>query len=69
MFGLAGFEVGEKACCATGRFEMSYLCNKFSPFTCNDANKYVFWDSFHPSEKTNFIVAQHTHKTSMAEFM
>ncbi|KAJ0593575.1 putative triacylglycerol lipase [Helianthus annuus] len=64
-----GFEVGEKACCATGRYEMSYLCNKFNPFTCDIANKYVFWDSFHPSEKTNFIVAQHAINTTLAGFL
>ncbi|KAI3755895.1 hypothetical protein L1987_55704 [Smallanthus sonchifolius] len=64
-----GFEVGERACCATGRYEMSYMCNKFNPFTCDIANKYVFWDSIHPSEKTNFIVAEHTFKTTLARFL
>lgn len=65
----AGFDDGERACCATGRFEMSYLCNRYNPFTCKVANKYVFWDSFHPSEKTNLIVAQHAIKTSLVAFM
>ncbi|KAK9077572.1 hypothetical protein SSX86_005909 [Deinandra increscens subsp. villosa] len=64
-----GFEVGERACCATGRYEMSYLCNKFNPFTCETANKYVFWDSIHPSEKTNFIVAEHAIKNTLAGFL
>ncbi|CAH1444355.1 unnamed protein product [Lactuca virosa] len=64
-----GFDDGERACCATGRFEMSYLCNRYNPFTCKAANKYVFWDSFHPSEKTNLIVAQHAIKTSLVAFM
>lgn len=53
---LYGFDVVEKGCCATGKFELSYLCNKLSPFTCSDANKYVFWDAFHPTEKTNHII-------------
>ncbi|CAN1232726.1 GDSL esterase/lipase At2g42990 [Linum perenne] len=53
-----GFEVAGVACCATGMFEMGYLCNRHS-LTCSDANKYVFWDAFHPSEKTNQIVASH----------
>ncbi|XP_076949016.1 GDSL esterase/lipase At4g26790-like [Bidens hawaiensis] len=64
-----GFVVGERACCATGRYEMSYLCNKFNPFTCDIANKYVFWDSFHPSEKTNFIVAEHALNNTLAGFL
>ena len=56
LCGLAGFDVVGKGCCATGKFELSYLCNKLSPFTCSDANKYVFWDAFHPTEKTNHII-------------
>ncbi|CAI0382532.1 unnamed protein product, partial [Linum tenue] len=46
-----GFEVANKGCCGTGNLEVSVSCNKFSPFTCPDASKYVFWDSYHPSEK------------------
>ena len=48
---------------------MSYLCDKINPFTCSDANKYVFWDSFHPTEKTNGIIAYHVVKNSLAEFL
>ncbi|KAM7274599.1 hypothetical protein ACFE04_016465 [Oxalis oulophora] len=54
-----GFEVAEIACCATGLFEMGYMCNKDNLFTCPDANKYVFWDAFHPTEKTNRIISEH----------
>ncbi|XP_038703637.1 GDSL esterase/lipase At2g42990-like [Tripterygium wilfordii] len=54
-----GFQVAGVACCATGTFEMSYLCNQENPFTCMDANKYVFWDAFHPTERTNQIVSEH----------
>lgn len=52
-----GFEVVEKACCSTGTFEMGYLCSDKNPLTCTDADKYVFWDAFHPTEKTNRIVS------------
>ncbi|XP_010067942.2 GDSL esterase/lipase At4g26790 [Eucalyptus grandis] len=54
-----GFEVTQRACCATGLYEMSYMCNQQNPFTCADANKYVFWDSFHPTERTNQIISEH----------
>ncbi|XVE50734.1 hypothetical protein DITRI_Ditri01bG0187300 [Diplodiscus trichospermus] len=64
---LFGFENAEIACCGTGFFEMSYLCDKMNPFTCSDANKYIFWDSFHPTEKTNAILADHAFKTALAE--
>ncbi|XP_062152443.1 GDSL esterase/lipase At2g42990-like [Alnus glutinosa] len=56
---LYGFEEVGMACCSTGTFEMSYLCSDSSPLTCTDATKYVFWDAFHPTEKTNRIVVDH----------
>ncbi|PPD93653.1 hypothetical protein GOBAR_DD09402 [Gossypium barbadense] len=62
------FEDAETACCGTGFFEMSYLCDNMNPFTCSDANKYVFWDAFHPTEKTNAILADYVVKTTLAEF-
>jgi hypothetical protein len=64
---LAGFQETGKACCATGTFEMSYLCNEHS-ITCPDANKYVFWDAFHPTERTNQIISQQLIPTLLAEF-
>ncbi|CAL2254815.1 unnamed protein product [Prunus armeniaca] len=64
-----GFEDAATACCGTGLFEMSYMCNKITPFTCPDANKYVFWDSFHPTEKTNAIIADHVFKNFLAQFL
>lgn len=63
----AGFQVTGMACCATGTFEMSYLCNEHS-ITCRDANKYVFWDAFHPTEKTNQIISQKLIPILLAEF-
>ncbi|CDP05713.1 unnamed protein product [Coffea canephora] len=64
-----GFEVASVACCATGMFEMGYACDRYNPFTCTDANKYVFWDSFHPTEKTNRIVSESVVKTVLSKFM
>ncbi|XWS75820.1 hypothetical protein CRYUN_Cryun01aG0125000 [Craigia yunnanensis] len=64
-----GFEVTGVACCATGMFEMGYACSRSNPFTCSEADKYVFWDSFHPSEKTNGIVAKYLVKTALAKFL
>lgn len=64
-----GFEVASVACCATGMFEMGYACNRNDMYTCTDASKYVFWDSFHPSEKTSRIIAQYVVKKALAEFL
>ncbi|KAK9129424.1 hypothetical protein Sjap_009911 [Stephania japonica] len=47
-----GFEVSDRGCCGTGLIEVILLCNKLNPFTCKDVSKYVFWDSYHPTEKT-----------------
>ncbi|CAM8919060.1 unnamed protein product [Rhodiola kirilowii] len=46
-----GFEVTDKGCCGTGLYEVTLLCSPINhPTTCPDASKYVFWDSFHPTE-------------------
>lgn len=66
---MTGFEESRTGCCGTGRFEMSFLCDPHSPFTCQDADKYVFWDAFHPSEKTNRMITDHLLKTSLAKFL
>ncbi|XP_021275225.1 GDSL esterase/lipase At2g42990-like isoform X1 [Herrania umbratica] len=52
-----GFEVAEEGCCGTGLFETGIMCNRHHPLTCTDANKYVFWDSIHPSQRTNKIIS------------
>ncbi|XP_059663908.1 GDSL esterase/lipase At4g26790-like [Cornus florida] len=63
-----GFENTGRACCATGRFELSFLCNELDPTTCQDASKFVFWDSFHPTEKTNRLIAETLAKTGLKQF-
>ncbi|XP_058220629.1 GDSL esterase/lipase At2g04570-like [Rhododendron vialii] len=63
------FSEAAMACCATGTFEMGYACDRFNPLTCKDANKFVFWDAFHPTEKTNHIIAQHMVTTALYKFL
>ncbi|URE16496.1 GDSL esterase lipase [Musa troglodytarum] len=64
-----GIENVEEGCCATGKFEMGFLCDQWSPYTCEDANKYIFWDAFHPTEKINRMMAEQALRTSLAEFL
>ncbi|KAB2613534.1 GDSL esterase/lipase [Pyrus ussuriensis x Pyrus communis] len=64
-----GLEVTAVACCATGMFEMGYACNRNNPFTCTDASKYIFWDSFHPTEKANHIISDYVVKNVLAQFL
>ncbi|KAH1109415.1 hypothetical protein AAZX31_04G022000 [Glycine max] len=51
-----GFEVADKGCCGTGTVEAAFLCNMLDPTTCSDDSKYVFWDSYHPTQKTYQIL-------------
>lgn len=47
----AGFEVVNRGCCGTGNVEVALLCNQHSPGgTCSNASKYLFWDSYHPTQ-------------------
>eukprot|EP00252_Welwitschia_mirabilis_P002566 TRINITY_DN12517_c0_g1_i1.p1 TRINITY_DN12517_c0_g1~~TRINITY_DN12517_c0_g1_i1.p1 ORF type:complete len:383 (-),score=-1.25 TRINITY_DN12517_c0_g1_i1:299-1357(-) len=55
--GQSGFAEARKACCGTGVIETAILCNAASPGTCANASNYVFWDSFHPSQAANQVLA------------
>ncbi|CAN4105224.1 unnamed protein product [Withania somnifera] len=46
-----GFEVVDKGCCGTGSIEVVILCNRYMSSTCEDDTKYLFWDSYHPTER------------------
>lgn len=53
-----GFEEVSNGCCGSGTIETSILCNSLDKHTCKDTSKYVFWDSFHPTQKTFEIVVR-----------
>ncbi|KAI3745807.1 hypothetical protein L6452_08217 [Arctium lappa] len=53
-----GLEVVDRGCCGTGNIEVAVLCNQLLP-TCLDDSKYLFWDSYHPTEKGyNILISQ-----------
>ncbi|XWS20204.1 hypothetical protein CRYUN_Cryun31cG0079800 [Craigia yunnanensis] len=53
-----GFVEATRGCCGTGTVETtSFLCNPKSPGTCSNATQYVFWDSVHPSQAANLVLA------------
>ncbi|CAN0878106.1 GDSL esterase/lipase APG [Linum grandiflorum] len=53
-----GFAEARRGCCGTGTVETTILlCNPKSIGTCPNATQYVFWDSFHPSEAANQVLA------------
>ncbi|KAH6758857.1 GDSL-like Lipase/Acylhydrolase superfamily protein [Perilla frutescens var. frutescens] len=52
-----GFTEATKGCCGTGTVETtSILCNQKSGI-CSNSTEYVFWDSVHPSQAANQVLA------------
>ncbi|KAH7834015.1 hypothetical protein Vadar_011938 [Vaccinium darrowii] len=51
-----GFEVVDKGCCGVGKNNGLITCLPLQ-LPCNDRTKYLFWDSFHPTEVANFVIA------------
>ncbi|KAL7155518.1 hypothetical protein ABFS83_03G080000 [Erythranthe nasuta] len=49
-----GFKIADKGCCGTGTIEVSFLCR----YACSNVDDHVFWDSFHPTEKTYKIIVR-----------
>lgn len=64
-----GFENVAQGCCGTGLLETSILCGMDEPLTCQDADKYLFFDSVHPSERTYRIVANEILNTALQVFI
>ncbi|KAL9244047.1 hypothetical protein vseg_017862 [Gypsophila vaccaria] len=61
-----GFEEVRKGCCGTGIIEVTLLCNKYDA-VCADNTKYLFWDSYHPTERgyellTNILIPKYTNR-------
>ncbi|KAH9665630.1 GDSL esterase/lipase APG [Citrus sinensis] len=53
-----GFVEATRSCCGTGTTKRTvFLCNQKSARTCPNASQYVFWDSVHPSEAANKVIA------------
>ncbi|KAI4973935.1 GDSL esterase/lipase APG-like [Hordeum vulgare subsp. vulgare] len=53
-----GFTEARRGCCGTGTVEATvFLCNPISIGTCPNATVYVFWDSIHPTEAANKLIA------------
>nr|XP_043613318.1 GDSL esterase/lipase At5g33370-like [Erigeron canadensis] len=53
-----GFENSNEACCGQGPYNGLGLCTPWSSL-CDNREKYVFWDAFHPTERAcRFIVKQ-----------
>lgn len=62
-----GYENSRSGCCASGLFETSYICRRIS-LTCNDPDKYVFWDAIHPTQRMYQFIASSLMKSCLYVF-
>ncbi|KAJ8769885.1 hypothetical protein K2173_008967 [Erythroxylum novogranatense] len=54
-----GFEVVDKGCCGVGRNNGMITCLPLQQ-PCENREKYLFWDAFHPTELANILLAKAT---------
>jgi len=55
---LVGFVGARRGCCQTRTAgKISVFCNPRLPGTCPNATQFVFWDSVHPSQAANQVLA------------
>ncbi|XP_061365125.1 GDSL esterase/lipase At2g30310-like [Gastrolobium bilobum] len=62
-----GFKETNRGCCGTDLFELVPLCNAITP-TCDDASKFVFWDSVHPTEAAYQYFTKHIEVEVLPKF-
>ncbi|KAI8549459.1 hypothetical protein RHMOL_Rhmol06G0026200 [Rhododendron molle] len=60
-----GFKIGNKGCCGTGEVEVAFLCS----YTCANVSEYVFWDSFHLTEKAYKIMVHQIAEKYISSFL
>ncbi|XP_042500797.1 GDSL esterase/lipase EXL3-like [Macadamia integrifolia] len=51
-----GFEEATRGCCGTGIIEVAIVLCNGNPFTCTNSSKYIFWDSYHPTERAYKVI-------------
>ncbi|XP_020208507.1 GDSL esterase/lipase At1g33811 [Cajanus cajan] len=52
-----GFDVVDKGCCGVGRNNGQITCLPLQQ-PCENREKYLFWDAFHPTELANILLAK-----------
>ncbi|XP_058115136.1 GDSL esterase/lipase 7 [Magnolia sinica] len=52
-----GFTVANQACCGNGRYGGAVSCLPLQR-PCTNRDQYIFWDSFHPTQAVNAIIAE-----------
>lgn len=54
---IVGFTVANQACCGNGRYGGELSCLPLQT-PCPNRDQHIFWDSFHPTQAANAIVAR-----------
>ncbi|KAH1128603.1 hypothetical protein AAZX31_06G302700 [Glycine max] len=57
-----GFDVIDKGCCGVGRNNGQITCLPLQQ-PCENRQKYLFWDAFHPTELANILLAKATYSS------
>ncbi|XAR61634.1 Triacylglycerol lipase [Bertholletia excelsa] len=60
-----GFKIANKGCCGSGVIEVAFLCS----FTCANVSEYVFWDSFHLTERAYRIIVHQVLEKQIGSFI
>jgi len=53
----SGFTVNNQACCGNGRYGGAVSCLPLQR-PCATRDQFIFWDSFHPTQAANEIIAE-----------
>ncbi|KAG2537916.1 GDSL esterase/lipase EXL3-like [Panicum virgatum] len=53
-----GFDVINRGCCGTGVFEVTLMCNRYTAHACRDPSKFLFWDTYHLTERGYELLMQ-----------
>ncbi|KAL3845684.1 hypothetical protein ACJIZ3_003087 [Penstemon smallii] len=62
-----GFEVVDKGCCGVGRNNGQITCLPLQ-MPCDERQKYVFWDAFHPTETANILLAKKAYSSKSKSY-
>jgi hypothetical protein len=63
-----GFDEIDRGCCGTGLLELGPLCNKYTSLLCKNVSSFMFWDSYHPTERAYKILSQKFVENDMGPF-
>lgn len=65
----SGFENEDGSCCGIANVELGPLCSSFTLKVCANTSEYVFWDSYHPTERAYEILVKQVLDNKIDEFL